>query len=95
MADTVGIRRKVDDLGRVVIPSTIRKALGLAEGDEVEISLDGERVVLERAQRRCAFCGADDETEVFRDTAVCWSCMAAIRALDRERTAEPASPFPF
>ncbi|HEY8338879.1 MAG TPA: AbrB/MazE/SpoVT family DNA-binding domain-containing protein [Egibacteraceae bacterium] len=95
MAETSGIRRKVDDLGRVVIPSAIRKALGLAEGDEVEVSLDGDRVVLERAQRRCVFCGADDETETFRDKAVCWSCMAAIRALDRERTAEPASPFPF
>ena len=95
MEGLTGIRRKVDDLGRVVVPSAIRKAVGLAEGDEVAVSLDGDRIVLERAQPRCVFCGADDETETFRDKAVCWSCMAAVRALDRERQAESATPFPF
>ena len=86
-----GIRRKLDDLGRIVIPSQIRKALELVEGDELEIALDGERVVLSRAATRCAFCGGTDQLTTFRDKAVCWSCMAALRALERERRGDPAS----
>jgi AbrB family transcriptional regulator, transcriptional pleiotropic regulator of transition state genes len=88
-----GIRRKVDDLGRIVIPSHIRKALGIGEGDVVEVDMDGDRVVLRKPVERCAFCASDLHLEHFRGKAVCWSCMAAIRAQDRERAHEPASPF--
>jgi AbrB family transcriptional regulator, transcriptional pleiotropic regulator of transition state genes len=93
--DPRGIRRKVDDLGRVVIPSQIRKALGIAEGDVVEVALDGDRVVLAKPAERCTFCGAGDELTTFRGKIVCWSCTAALRALDRERRGEPAPRHPF
>jgi AbrB family transcriptional regulator, transcriptional pleiotropic regulator of transition state genes len=88
-----GIRRKVDDLGRVVIPASIRKALGIGEGDLVEIGVDGDRVILFKPQERCVFCGSELHLEAFRDKTVCWSCMAAIRAADRERVGESANPF--
>jgi AbrB family transcriptional regulator, transcriptional pleiotropic regulator of transition state genes len=89
-----GIRRKVDDLGRVVIPSSIRKSLRIKEGDEVEFAVDAGRVVMTPAADRCVFCAATEGIEVFRERAVCWSCMAAVRALDRERTGDtPLSPF--
>lgn len=89
--EPTGIRRKVDDLGRIVIPAPLRRALGIAEGDEVEVSVDGDRLVLRKPAERCAFCSSTTELNDFRGTAVCWSCMAAIRALDRERTS--AAPF--
>lgn len=83
-----GIRRKVDDLGRVVIPSSIRHSLGIREGDTVEFSVEGDRVVLERAVDKCLFCGGAERLTSYRERAVCWSCAAALRALDRERTGE-------
>jgi AbrB family transcriptional regulator, transcriptional pleiotropic regulator of transition state genes len=89
---TTGIRRKVDDLGRIVIPSTLRKTLGITEGDELEFALDGDRLLLTRPADRCAFCAGDEHLEPFGGKVVCWSCMAAIRALDRERTT--SGPFP-
>lgn len=89
-----GIRRKVDDLGRIVIPAPLRRALGIAEGDEVEVALDGDRLVLTPTAARCAFCGGAEELEAYAGKAVCWSCMAAVRALDREREGGPA-PRPF
>jgi transcriptional pleiotropic regulator of transition state genes len=88
------MRRKVDDLGRVVIPASIRKALGIADGDTVEFSVEGDRVVLVRAADKCLFCGGAEHLTVFRERAVCWSCAAALRALDRERTGDSA-PRPF
>ncbi|HVM21516.1 MAG TPA: AbrB/MazE/SpoVT family DNA-binding domain-containing protein [Egibacteraceae bacterium] len=88
-----GIRRKVDDLGRVVIPASMRRSLGIGVGDEVEISIDEGRLVLVKPSEQCTFCGATDNLGAFREKVVCWSCTAALRALDRERTNEPASPF--
>ncbi len=88
-----GIRRKIDDLGRVVIPSQFRHELGIDEGDELEITLEADRVVIGPAVDQCTFCGAEDELATFRDKPVCWSCMAAVRALDRERADEAPSPF--
>lgn len=82
---TSGIRRKVDDLGRVVIPSSIRKMLGITEGDLVEIHLDGDRVILSLPEEECTFCGSSLNLEAFRGKVVCWSCTAALRAKDRQR----------
>jgi AbrB family transcriptional regulator, transcriptional pleiotropic regulator of transition state genes len=90
-----GIRRKVDDLGRIVIPAQIRKAFGIAEGDELEVALDGDRVVLAKPAERCTFCGADDSVTTFRGKLVCWSCTAALRALDREHRGDSAARHPF
>ena len=81
-----GIVRKVDHLGRVVIPSTIRRSLGIGEGDELEVTVEGDRVVLARPDDRCTFCGSDQHLSTFRRKAVCWSCAAALRALDRDET---------
>jgi len=77
---TSGIRRKVDDLGRVVIPASIRKALGVNEGETVEVGVEGDAVVLRRAADTCTFCSSEDHLDLFRGKAVCWSCMAALRA---------------
>lgn len=83
-----GIRRKIDDLGRVVIPSSIRRSLGIREGDTLEFAVEGDRVVLERAVDKCLFCGGAEHLTTYRERAVCWSCAAALRALDREHSGE-------
>ena len=88
-----GIRRKVDDLGRVVIPASMRRSLGIGVGDEVEISVDEGRLLLVKPAEACTFCGTADNLGSFREKVVCWSCTAALRALDREHSDEPASPF--
>jgi len=43
---TTGIVRKIDDLGRIVIPAEMRRVLGVQEGDELEISLDGDHIAI-------------------------------------------------
>ena len=93
--DPRGIRRKVDDLGRVVIPSQIRKTLGIVEGDVVDVALDGDRVVLAKPAEHCTFCGGAEDLTTFHGKVVCWSCTAALRALDREHRGETAPRHPF
>ena len=53
-----GVARKVDQLGRVVLPVEMRKALHIDVGDLVMMSDEGDRIVLEKVEQRCVFCGA-------------------------------------
>jgi len=73
-----GITRKVDALGRVVLPAEMRRALGIAEGDMVEFAVDGDHIVVGRAGRRCVFCDAGGELVEFSSRLVCEGCRAAL-----------------
>jgi AbrB family transcriptional regulator, transcriptional pleiotropic regulator of transition state genes len=75
-----GIVRHIDELGRIVIPIEIRKRLGLAEKDPVEISLRGETIMLAKAQTVCLFCGREDQLEEHRGRPVCRVCIGEIAA---------------
>ena len=78
------MRRKVDDLGRVVIPASMRRVLGIGEGDELEVTLDGDVLHLRKPVERCMFCGTAEELSEVLGRPVCWSCVAAVRARGRE-----------
>lgn len=80
---STGIRRKVDDLGRVVIPAGIRKSLAIREGDAVDVWVDGERVVLAKPADRCVFCGSEEPPlHAFREKLVCRPCVASVGVID-------------
>jgi AbrB family transcriptional regulator, transcriptional pleiotropic regulator of transition state genes len=87
-----GIRRKVDDLGRVVIPASIRRSLGIREGDAVEVSVEGERVVLAKPRESCVFCGREEQgLTTFRGRLLCRECLGGLGVLDeRTRSSEQA-----
>jgi AbrB family transcriptional regulator, transcriptional pleiotropic regulator of transition state genes len=92
---STGIRRKVDDLGRVVIPASIRRSLHIREGDEVEVHVDGEHVILAKPTIRCVLCGTEDgDLQQVRDRRLCRACIASVGVLDeslRERAREAAA----
>jgi transcriptional pleiotropic regulator of transition state genes len=73
-----GIARKVDELGRIVLPVEIRRALGLNAGDEVDISLDDTAIVMRKVEARCTFCGGDSDLRAFRGRQVCASCASEL-----------------
>ena len=56
-----GIVRRVDELGRIVLPVELRRALEIAERDTLEIALDGDHIVLRKYQPVCVFCNAAAE----------------------------------
>ena len=76
---TTGIVRKVDELGRVVIPKEMRTVLNISNGDPVEINVEGSKVYLTKYQPSCIFCNASERVVVFRDKKICLDCLEDIR----------------
>ena len=71
---STGVVRKIDELGRIVLPSELRRVFGIREGDELEISVNGEQVILQKRQDLCLFCGADEPQIDFKGRMVCETC---------------------
>ncbi|MCI1695350.1 AbrB/MazE/SpoVT family DNA-binding domain-containing protein [Aneurinibacillus aneurinilyticus] len=73
---STGIVRKVDELGRVVIPIELRRTLGIGEKDALEIYVDGERIMLKKYEPACIFCGSTEETVTYKGKIICGSCLS-------------------
>lgn len=71
---STGIVRKVDDLGRVVLPKELRKILDIDERDPLEIFVDGSFVMLQKYEPSCIFCGDASDIETFKGKNVCKKC---------------------
>lgn len=71
--------RKIDNLGRIVIPMDIRKALEIKEWDELRISLDENTIRIQKAVPVCTFCGSEEDLAPFEDKHVCVACLAKLR----------------
>ena len=73
-----GIVRKVDELGRVVLPVELRRTLGIGEKDPLEIFVDGEHVILKKYEPACVFCNNATDVKQFRGKIVCGKCIVAM-----------------
>lgn len=78
MNDT-GIVRRVDDLGRIVIPMELRRTLGINVRDPLAIFVDGERIILAKHRDVCSICGSPDDIAMVKDRPVCADCIATIK----------------
>jgi transcriptional pleiotropic regulator of transition state genes len=74
-----GIVRRVDDLGRIVIPMELRRTLGINVKDPMSISVDGERIVIAKHHDSCVMCGSTDDIVRVNTRAVCRNCVAAVK----------------
>ena len=70
-----GIVRKVDELGRIVLPIELRRSLGIDEKDALEIYVDGTSVVLRKYAPACVFCGDAGEVTAFKGKNICPKCL--------------------
>ncbi|HHW07562.1 MAG TPA: AbrB/MazE/SpoVT family DNA-binding domain-containing protein [Clostridia bacterium] len=75
---STGIVRKVDELGRVVIPIELRRTLGIDEKDALEIYVDHEKIILKKYEPACVFCGNAEDIHVFKGKNVCTRCAKAM-----------------
>lgn len=78
MHDT-GIVRRVDDLGRIVIPMELRRTLGINVKDPMAIYVEGERIILTKHKDSCAICGATEDVMQVKDRPVCAGCISEIK----------------
>jgi len=73
-----GVPRRIDHLGRIVVPVELRRQLGVRAGDELEIGVQDEAIVLRPTRRACVFCGSEEELRAFRSRMVCWPCAGEV-----------------
>ena len=71
---STGIVRKIDELGRVVLPMELRKTLNIQIKDPMEIYVEGDSVILRKYEPCCIFCGDSTNVSYFKDKVVCESC---------------------
>lgn len=76
---STGIVRKVDELGRVVIPIELRRTLQIEEKDALEIYVDGERIILKKYEPACIFCGNAERVTIFKDKNICLDCLKSMK----------------
>lgn len=76
---STGIVRKVDELGRIVVPMELRKTMDIKEKDPIEIFTDGDTIVLRKFTDSCVFCGDTESAVRFEGKLICKSCLDKIK----------------
>ena len=80
MKDT-GIVRRVDDLGRIVIPMELRRTLGINVKDPMSILVEGDRIILQKHQDVCSICGSPDDVTKIKGRPICMDCVRTAQAI--------------
>lgn len=85
MAKLLEIVRRVDELGRIVLPKTFREHLDLKPQDEVKIMIKGDSISITKHKTACLFCDTKSDILLFGDEPICASCAKKIGQLKEER----------
>lgn len=71
------VEKKIDDLGRVVIPKKFREKLGIETKGKVLVSLEKESISIYSPNRRCVLCG--EKVKMEAKLRICQSCIEKIK----------------
>jgi len=78
---STGIIRKIDELGRFVIPMEMRNKLDISNSDSLEIYVEGTSIILKKYQPDCVFCGSSKNVTPYKGKNVCEKCLNEMREL--------------
>ena len=76
---SIGIVRKVDELGRIVLPKELRDTLKIDHKDPLEIFVEGESIILKKYEPACIFCGNASDVITYMDKRICRDCIEKLR----------------
>ena len=76
-----GIIRRVDELGRVVIPIELRNQFNIVEKDPIEIYVDDSSIILKKYEPNCVFCGSTENLVEYKNKLVCEKCSKELNVL--------------
>ena len=79
--NTNGIVREMDKLGRIVIPIELRRTLDIAVGDSVEITSQGDKIIVTKFESSCVFCKSTKNLSDFEGKVLCSSCLEKLKTL--------------
>lgn len=77
---STGVVRKVDELGRIVIPVELRRTLNIDVKDALEIYVDGDQVILKKYEPACIFCGDARDVVNYKSKNICQKCLNELKA---------------
>lgn len=83
---STGIVRKVDDLGRAVIPKELRDTMGIDVKDPMEFYVDGDKIIIKKYESGCHFCGNVSNNTYYKEKLVCESCISDLKDLKEQRS---------
>ena len=75
---STGIVRKVDELGRIVIPIELRRTLDIEIKDALEIYVDRDQIILKKYEPACIFCGNARDVKNFKGKNICQECLDSL-----------------
>lgn len=77
-----GMVRKIDELGRIVLPVEIRNNMGIQKGDSLEIFIDEDKIILTKYKRTCIFCdNASEEDMIYhKGKLICRDCLETLKS---------------
>ena len=78
---STGIVRKVDELGRIVLPIELRRTLDIDVKDALEIYVEGSQIILKKYEPACVFCGSPKDVIHFKDKNVCRNCIRDLESI--------------
>lgn len=78
---STGIIRKLDELGRVVIPIELRNKFNISEKDPIEIYVEGSNIILKKYESNCVFCGKSTNLTEYKDKQICLNCLNKLSAM--------------
>ena len=84
---STGIVRKIDDLGRMVIPIELRETMNIDKKDPMEIYVDGDKIILKKYEPACIFCGNADDTIEFKGRTICNECLDNMKKTSEQESA--------
>ena len=76
---STGIVRRIDELGRIVLPAEMRRIFNINEKDAVEIFTKDDTIILKKWDAVCIFCGATNDLKSFKDKSVCPKCAKELK----------------
>ncbi len=78
---STGIVRKVDELGRIVLPIELRRTLEIAERDSLEIYVEGSTIILKKYEPACIFCGDAKDVVNYKGRNICKNCLEEMKKI--------------
>ena len=78
---STGIVRKIDDLGRIVLPKELRRTLGIDDKDPLEIFIEDNTIILKKYQPACMFCGNAREVTTYKGKNICPRCLKELKGV--------------
>lgn len=79
---TSGTIRKIDQLGRIVVPKSMCKALHIEVDDELDVTMEGERIILQKRCDGCIFCSSTVGLVIYNGRKVCAACVQNLKSMD-------------